>query len=134
MSETQPRARILSQATRRNPVLRLPWFFARLITVIVVGIVMAVFYCAWHLAFFLLCMFRPVVNVLVLGGVVMLPLSFAAMVKPEAANGMPFWAIFLMAVGSISFAMAYSKFVDWFTPPGEADPFKRYRRSDWAMR
>ncbi|OBZ97596.1 hypothetical protein ADU59_00250 (plasmid) [Pararhizobium polonicum] len=61
----------------------------------------------------------------------MLPVSFAAFVKPETANGMPFWAILLMAVGFISFAMGYSKFVEWFAPPGEADPFERYRRRDW---
>jgi hypothetical protein len=131
MSKIQPRTRTLSQATRRNPVLRLLWFFARVAAAIAVGSVLTVFYCAWHLAFFLLCMFRPVVNVLVVGGVIMLPLSLAAFVKPETANGMPFWAILLMAVGFISFAMGYSKFVDWSAPPGEADPFERYRRRDW---
>ncbi|MET3523913.1 hypothetical protein [Mesorhizobium abyssinicae] len=73
-------------------------------------------------------MFRPVVNLLVLAGLVMAPLSVAAFVKPEAANGMPFWAFLLMAVGFIGFAMGYSKFVDWFMPPGESDPFERYDR------
>jgi len=131
MGETQPRTRTLSQTTRRNPVLRLPWFFARVAAAIAVGSVLTVFYCAWHLAFFLLCMFRPVVNVLVVGGVIMLPLSFAAFVKPETTNGMPFWAILMMAVGFISFAMGYSKFVEWIAPPGEADPSERYRRLDW---
>lgn len=76
-------------------------------------------------------MFRPVVNVLVVGGVIMLPLSFAAFVKPETANGMPFWTILLMGVGFIGFAMGYWKFVEWFSPPGEDDPFQRYRRRDW---
>ncbi len=131
MSEIQPGARPLSQANRRNPILRLPWFFARVAAAIVVGSVLTVFYCAWHFAFFLLCMFRPVVNVLVVGGVIMLPLSFATFVKPETANGMPFWAILLMGVGFIGFAMGYSKFVEWFSPPGEDDPFQRYRRRDW---
>jgi hypothetical protein len=93
MSEIQTRIRTLSQATRRNPVLRLLWFFARLIAAVAAESVLTVFYCAWHLTFFLLCIFRPVVNVLVLGGVIMLSRSFAAFVQPEAANGMPFWAI-----------------------------------------
>ncbi|WP_192814357.1 hypothetical protein [Rhizobium sp. PDO1-076] len=44
---------------------------------------------------------------------------------------MPFWAILLMAVGFIGFAMGYSKFVEWFSPPGEGDPFERCRRRDW---
>jgi hypothetical protein len=33
-----------------------------------------------------------------------------------------------MAVGFISIAMGYSKFVEWFAPPGAEDPFGRYRR------
>lgn len=131
MSEILPAAGKSPRPGRTNPVLHLLWFFARLLAVIVVGGVLTVFYCAWHLTFFALCMFRPVVNLLVLAALVMVPLSIAAFVKPEAANGMPSWAFLLMAVGFIGFAMGYSKVVDWFTPPGEADPFERYRRHDW---
>ncbi|WP_099050713.1 hypothetical protein [Pararhizobium polonicum] len=119
------------QPETQNPLSRMLRFLIRMTSALVIGIALGIFHCAWHLAFFLLCMFRPVVNVLVLGGVIMLPVSFAAFVKPETANGMPFWAILLMAVGFISFAMGYSKFVEWFAPPGEADPFERYRRRDW---
>lgn len=114
-----------------QPVPHLLRFFARLLTTIVLGSVLTVFYCAWYLTFFALCMFRPVVNLLGVGGVVMVPLSIAAFVKPEAANGTPFWAILLMAIGFIGFAVGYSKVVDWFTPPGKSDPFQRYRRRDW---
>ncbi|EHS52684.1 hypothetical protein PDO_4648 [Rhizobium sp. PDO1-076] len=78
MSEIQPETRSLSLAARCNSILRLPWLFARVAAAIAAGSVLSVFYCAWHLAFFLLCMFRPVVNALVVGGVIMLPLSFAA--------------------------------------------------------
>lgn len=128
MSDIQPAAPRLGRAA---PVLRLPRFLARLLTAIVIGSVLSMFYCAWHLTFFALCMFRPVVNLLGVGAVVMVPLSIAAFVKSEAANGMPFWAFLVMAIGFIGFAMGYSKFVDWFTPPGESDPFERYRRRDW---
>ncbi|TPN81155.1 hypothetical protein FJ987_18625 [Mesorhizobium sp. CU2] len=61
----------------------------------------------------------------------MVPLSVVAFVKPEAANGMPFWALPLMAIGFFGFAMGFSRFVDWFTPPGESDPFERHRRRNW---
>lgn len=131
MSEIQPAAAKDLLVGRTNPDLRLLRFFARLLGAIVVGSVVTVFYCAWHLTFLALCMFRPVVNLLVLAGLFMVPLSIAAFVKPEAANGMPFWAFLLMAIGFIGFAMGYAKFVDWFTPSGEADPFERYRRRNW---
>lgn len=119
------------QPDERNPLSRMLRHVTRVITMVAIGVVLGVFYCAWHLAFFLLCMFRPVVNVLMLGGVIMLPISFAAFVKPEAANGMPFWVFLLIAVGFIGFAFGYSKFIDRITPPGEIDPFERYRRRDW---
>lgn len=114
-----------------NPVPHLLQFFARSLTIIILGSVLTVFYCAWHLTFFALCMFRPVVNLLGVGGVVMVPLSIVAFVKPEAGNGMPFWVFLLMAIGFLGFAMGYSKVVDWFTPPGESDPFQCYRQRDW---
>lgn len=130
MRDIQPATGENPRPGRTNLVLRLPRFLARLLTAIVLGSVLSMFYCAWHLTFFALCMFRPVVNLLVLAGLVMMPLSFAAFVKPEAANGMPFWAFLLMAIGFVGFAVGYSKVVELFTPPGETDPFQRYRRRD----
>lgn len=131
MIENQSIISACPQPDERNPLSRMLRYVTRVITMLAIGVVLGVFYCAWHLAFFLLCMFRPVVNVLMLGGVIMLPISFAAFVRPEAANGMPFWAFLLMAAGFIGFSSGYSKFIDRFTPPGETDPFERYRRRDW---
>ncbi|KRA64129.1 hypothetical protein CFBP6624_25590 (plasmid) [Agrobacterium tumefaciens] len=64
----------------------------------------------------------------VAAAVVMVPLSIAAFVKPEVANGMPFWAFILMTLGFVGFAIGYTIFLGWITPPGAADPFARYRR------
>ncbi|OAP35666.1 hypothetical protein AU381_11500 [Sinorhizobium glycinis] len=61
---------------------------------------------------------------------VMVPMSIVVYAHPEAANGMPFWAFGLMALGLVAFAIGYTIFLDWFTPPGAEDPFARYRRSD----
>lgn len=131
MIENQPITSAHLRPDKHNPFARILRYVARVVMTLAIGVVLGVFYCVWHMAFFLLCMFRPVVNVLMLGGVIMLPISFAAFVKPEAANGMPFWVFLLMAVGFIGSAFGYSKFTDWFTPPGETDPFERYRRGDW---
>lgn len=90
-----------------------------------------VFYAVWHLAFFVLCMFRPVIDMFVPASAVTLLISVAAFAKPETANGMPFWAFILMAVGFTGFALIYAKFIGWFAPPGLNDHFERYRRSDW---
>lgn len=118
------------QPEQRNPLSRILCYVTRVVITLAVGVVLGVFYCAWHLAFFLLCMFRPVVNMVMLGGVMMPLIAFVAFVKPEAANGMPFWVFLLMAAGIIGFALGYSKFIDRITPPGETDPFERYRRRD----
>ncbi|RCS22791.1 hypothetical protein DUT91_14895 [Phyllobacterium salinisoli] len=48
----------------------------------------------------------------------------------NAANGMPFWAFILMAIGCTAFAIGYTIFLDWITSPGAEDPFARYRSSD----
>ncbi|MBZ9761734.1 hypothetical protein LB553_12740 [Mesorhizobium sp. CA8] len=109
MSEIQPAAGKDLRVGRTNPGLCLLRLFARLLGTIVVGSVVTVFYCAWHLSFLALCMFRPVVNLLVPAGLVMVPLSIAAFVKPEAANGIPFWAILLMAIGVVGIATGYAK-------------------------
>lgn len=131
MNENQSLSIAQPRTDRRNPLFRMLRYVTRVVTTLAIGIVLGIFHCAWHLAFFLLCMFRPVVNVLMLGGVIMPLVAFVAFVKPEAANGMPFWIFLLMAVGCISFAMGYAKFVDWFAPPGTENPAARYRRPDW---
>lgn len=86
------------------------------------------FYCVWYLAFYVLCMFRPFTGLMVLAAIVMVPLSVVVHAHPEAANGMPFWFFGLMAIGLVALALAYAVFVDWLTPPGATDPFKRYRK------
>ncbi|TKV70817.1 hypothetical protein D0C28_25305 [Rhizobium sp. AU243] len=59
---------------------------------------------------------------------VMLPMSIVVFAHPEVAGGMPFWAFGLMSIGFVAFALGFTLFVDWITPPGAEDPFERYRR------
>ncbi|MBZ9764813.1 hypothetical protein LB553_28675 [Mesorhizobium sp. CA8] len=68
MIEILPAASKDQRDGRTNSVLRLLRFFARLLGTIVVGSVLALFYCVWHLTFLALCMFRPVVTSLSLPG------------------------------------------------------------------
>jgi hypothetical protein len=96
--------------------------------VILRHIARAALYCVWYLAFYLLSMLRPFTGMMILAASVMLPMSVVVFAHPDAAAGMPFWAFLLMAIGLVAFALAYTIFVDWFTPPGAADPFERYRR------
>ncbi|WP_244519899.1 MULTISPECIES: hypothetical protein [unclassified Ensifer] len=105
-------------------------FIVRLPFVIAFGVVRAAVYSAWYLAFFILCMFRPFTGFMMLTAIVMVPMSIVVYAHPDAANGMPFWAFGLMALGLVAFAIGYTIFLDWFTPPGATDPFARYRRSD----
>jgi len=86
------------------------------------------FYCVWYLAFYVLCMFRPFTGLMVLAAIVMVPVSIVVYAHPEAARGMPFWAFGLMTIGLVACALAYSIFLDWFTPPDAVDPFERYRK------
>ena len=116
---------------RRNQLVRLLRYIARALAAVVARAVRGVLHGIWHLAYFLLCLLRPVVNVMMLGGLIMPLVAFVAFVKPEAANGMPFWAFLLMAAGFVGVSMGYSKFVDWIAPPGTEDPAARYRRPDW---
>ncbi|MEI2298757.1 hypothetical protein [Ensifer sp. MJa1] len=60
----------------------------------------------------------------------MVPISIVVYAHPDAANGIPFWAFALMALGLVALAIGYTIFLDWFTPPGAEDPFDRYRRFD----
>jgi hypothetical protein len=114
--------------TRRSGAVRV--LIARLPFIIAFGFVRAAIYSAWYLAFFILCMFRPFTGLMMLTAIVMVPMSITVYAHPDAANGMQFWAFGLMAVGLVAFAIGYTIFLDWFTPPGAADPFARYRRSD----
>lgn len=116
--------------TRRSRASRALRFIARLPFVIAFGLVRAAVYAAWYLAFFILCMFRPFTGLMMLTAIVMVPMSIVVYAHPDAANGMPFWAFGLMAIGLVAFAIGYTIFLDWFTPPGATDPFARYRRFD----
>lgn len=120
-----------TQSEKRHPLSPMLRYVARVTTALAVGMVHGLLHGIWRFAHFLLCMFRPVVNVLMIGGVITVPISFAAYVKPESANGMPFWVFLLMAIGFVGVSMGYSKFVDWIAPPGTEDPASRYRRPDW---
>jgi len=105
-------------------------FIVRLLFVIAFGIVRAAVYSAWYLAFFILCMFRPFTGFMILTAIVMVQMAIVLSAHPDAANGMPFWAFGLMAIGLVAFAIGFTIFLDWFAPPGAEDPFARYRRSD----
>lgn len=102
----------------------------RLPVVVVIGLAKAVLYSAWYLVFYILCMFRPFTGLMILVAIVMVPMSIVVFANPGAANGMPFWAFILMAIGFAAFAVGYAMLIDWITPPGAEDPFARYRRRD----
>jgi hypothetical protein len=122
-AEIQPEAIKPSAASRVfSVVVRLPFMMIR-------GLTKAALYTAWCLSFYILSLFRPLTGVAMLAAIVMVPLSFAAFVKPEAANGMPSWAFVLMTFGFAGFSIGYTIFLDWITPPGLEDTAVRYRRS-----
>lgn len=105
-------------------------YFARVIIALAAGAVSGIAHCTWHLAYFLLCLFRPITYLFLPAAFVILLLSFAAFVKPEASPAMPYWAMLLMAIGFGAFSIAYAAFVDWIRPPGTVDPADRFRRPD----
>ncbi|CVI63070.1 hypothetical protein CFBP4996_27230 (plasmid) [Agrobacterium leguminum] len=111
-----------------NPFGRIVRFVVRLPFAILGVFVRGLLYSAWYLAFYVLCMFRPFTGMMVLAAIVMLPMSIVVFAHPEAARGMPFWAFGLMGLGFVAFALGYTLFVDWITPPRAGDPFERYRR------
>ncbi|PWE52497.1 hypothetical protein DEM27_30455 [Metarhizobium album] len=121
MSEDKATVEVNGRPDKRNPLWRLIRHIARALPALVLGILGGILHLIWHLAYSLLCLFRPVVNVLMLGGLIMPLVAFVAFVKPEAANGTPFWVFLLMAAGFVSVSMGYSKFVDWIAPPGTED-------------
>lgn len=128
MSTEPQRAERETGATRRSEAFRALRFIVRLPFAIALGVVRAAVYSAWFLAFYILCMFRPFTGFMMLTAIVMVPMSVVVYAHPDAANGMPFWAFGLTALGLVAFAIGYTIFLDWFTPPGAEDPFARYRR------
>lgn len=117
-------------ATSRTHASGVPRFIVRFPFVIAFGVVRAAVYSVWYLAFFILCMFRPFTGFMMLTAIVMVPMAIVVYDHPNAANGMPSLAFGLMAIGIVAFAIGFTIFLDWFTPPGATDPFARYRRSD----
>jgi hypothetical protein len=113
--------------THASGVLR---FIVQFPFVIAFGVVRAAVYSVWYLAFFILCMFRPFTGFMMLTAIVMVPMAIVVYDHPNAANGMPYWAFGLMAIGLVVFSIGFTIFLDWFTPPGATNPFARYRRSD----
>ena len=130
MSTEQQSGEPETGATSRRDASRALRFIVRLPFVIAFGIVRAAVYSAWYLAFFILCMFRPFTGFMMLTAIVMVPMAIVVSAHPDAANGMPSLAFGLMAIGLVAFAVGFTIFLDWFTPPGATDPFARYRRSD----
>lgn len=128
---TKPLAtEIKSEATELRSTRRVYPAVARVLFLIVRGLTKGMLYTAWCLAFCILSMFRPFTGMAMLAAIVMVPLSIAAFVKPEAANGMPFWAFILMTFGFAGFSIGYTIFLDWITPPGLQDTSARFRRGD----
>ncbi|EJJ26252.1 hypothetical protein [Rhizobium sp. CF142] len=130
MTTEPPSSNVANRASDVNPFACLLWFLARLPFVILRGIVGALFYSIWYLAFYVLCMFRSFTGMMVPAAIVLVPLSIVVFAHPEAARGSPFWAFGLMGLGFVALALGYTLFVDWITPSGAEDPFERYRRSD----
>lgn len=130
MSSHPPAADLETDASDESAASGLFQFIIRLPFTIAVAIAKAALYSAWYFVFFILCMFRPFTGFMMLTAVVMVPISITVYAHPGAANGMPFWAFGLMAIGLVTFAVGYTIFLDWFTPPGAEDPFARYRRRD----
>ncbi|MFJ1311381.1 hypothetical protein [Agrobacterium sp. P15N1-A] len=130
MPTKPPAAEIESEATEPRSTRRAYPAVARLLFRIVRGLTTATLYTAWCLTFYILSMFRPFTGMAMLAAMVMVPLSIAAFVKPEAANGMPFWAFILMTFGFAGFSIGYTIFLDWITPPGLQETSARFRRGD----
>jgi hypothetical protein len=88
----------------------------------------AAFYTAWHCLYFVACAFRAFMGFLVIGGLVMLPVSLGVFIRPDAAP-MPWWFFLASALGMFALATGYNLFLGWFAPPNAVDPFDRYRPS-----
>lgn len=117
MIEEQAIADMNGRPEKPNRLFRPLRYVVRALIALPFAVARGIFFCAWCLAYSTLCLLRPVINVLMLGGLIMPLVAFVAFVKPEAANGIPFWVFLLMAAGFVGVSMAYSKFVDWIEPP-----------------
>jgi len=111
-----------------NPLFRMMRYVARMITTLAAGLARGIMHSVWHLAYFLLCLFRPITYLFLPAAVITLLLAVAAFVKPETSPAMPAWAMLLMAIGFGAFSIAYAAFVDRIRPPGAVDPADRFRR------
>lgn len=131
MNEQNPSVDIGPYPTKRSLLLRILRYVARVIFAVVAGIVYAVFLCAWHLLYFVLCRFRPVVDAFMFSALFMPLVAFVVIVKPDAASGIPFWAFLLASIGCFAIYVGYAKFIDWIAPPDAEDPGGLYRRSEW---
>lgn len=87
----------------------------------------AAFYCTWHLLYYIGCAFRAFTAFMLLGAAVMMLMTVAVLVKPDAAP-MPFWSFPLTSIVLIVLAVGYNVLLDRFAPPGAEDPFDVYRR------
>ena len=131
MIEERPIVDIGLHSEKRNLLLRMVRYVARVTTTLAFGIVRGIVHSVWHLAYFLLCLFRPITYLFLPAAAIVLLLSVVAFVKPEASPATPAWAMLLMAIGLGVFSVAYAAFVDWIRPPGTVDPADRFRRPDW---
>lgn len=85
------------------------------------------FYGTWHLLYYIGCAFRAFTAFILLGAAVMMLMTVAVLVKPDAAP-MPFWSFPLTSIVLIVLAVGYNVLLDRFAPPGAEDPFDVYRR------
>lgn len=86
----------------------------------------AAFYGTWHLLYYIGCAFRAFTAFMLLGAGVMMLMTVAVLVKPDAAP-MPFWFFPLTSIILIVLAVGYNVLLDRFAPPGAEDPFEVYR-------
>ncbi len=119
-----------ARPTKWNPLFRVARYAARVITLFAAGTIRGIIHSVWHLAYFLLCLFRPITYLFLPAGVITLLLAFAAFVKPETSPAMPSWAMLLMAIGFGVFSIVYAAFVDWIRPPGAVNPADQFGRRD----
>ncbi len=128
MTEEQSIIDNTTQPEKRNLLSQLLRYLARVIIALAAGAVSGIAHCIWHLAYFLLCLLRPIPYLFLPAAVITLLLAVAAFVKPQTSPATPAWAMLLMAIGFGAFSIAYAAFVDWIRPPGAVDPADRFRR------
>jgi hypothetical protein len=128
VAEEQSAVNLHAQPKKRSPLFRVVRYVGRVMSALAAGVARGIIHSVWHLAYFLLCLFRPITYLFFPAAVITLLLAFAAFVKPETSPAMPAWAMLLMAIGFVAFSIAYAAFVDWIRPPGAEDPADRFTR------